>query len=820
MNAEEPRIAVLVDAMTLAEQVSLLSGADFWSLPAVERLGIGHLRVSDGPNGARGGGSLVGGVKSAAFPVGIAPGATWNPALAQEIGVALAEEVKSKQAHVLLAPTVNLHRSVTNGRNFECYSEDPVLTAELAVGYITGLQSQDIGATIKHFVGNESEIQRTTISSEIDERTLREVYLPPFEAAVKRAGVWAVMSSYNRLGGTYTSEHGWLLNTVLRGDWGFDGVVMSDWFGSHATEATVNNGLDLEMPGPPRDRGDKLMAAVAAGRVAAATVRGAALNILRLMARAGALDDHRPHVEQAIDSPAHRALIRRAGAEGAVLLAIDGILPLAPGTRIAVIGPNGKVAQIMGGGSAQINAHYRVSIWDGLVAAVGQGALIHAPGCSSDRFQPVLKGTFRIEFFDSTTLSGAPVHVGEMQDAMAFWLENVAEGKVEANRFSVRLTGSYTAEASGPYVAGIRSAGFSRTFIDGVQIAEAWESWAPGETFFEEGSAEVTGTLNLEAGQTCQVVIEFACKPPKVLAFAGLAAGISRSLGAVGIAEAVAAAKAADLALVCVGRNADWDGEGADLPDITLPGDQNALIAAVAAASPRTVVVLQTGGPVEMPWAGQVAAILQAWYPGQKAGNAVADVLLGHAEPGGRLPQTFPLQWQDNPTRSQDPENYPGLDGRVRYNEGVFVGYRHYQATGIDPMYAFGHGLSYTSFVVSDFALHGIGSDAPWVGLRVTYTGTRAGSEVVHLYVSPAPAPVSRPAREMKAFAKLHLAAGESRTVSLTLTRRDFAWFDVASRQWVVSAGRYGLTVARNAVGADWTGSVEMQAAQWPASKG
>ena len=394
MTADETRIAGLVDAMTLAEQVSLLAGADFWSLPAIERLRIGRLRVSDGPNGARGGGSLVGGVKAAAFPVGIALGATWNPALAQEIGVALADEVKSKGAHVLLAPTVNIHRSVTNGRNFECYSEDPVLTAALAVGYITGLQSQGIGATIKHFIGNESEVQRTTISSEIDERTLREVYLLPFEAAVKRAGVWAVMSSYNRLGGTYTSEHGWLLNTVLRGDWGFDGVVMSDWFGSHATAETVNNGLDLEMPGPSRDRGDKLVAAVASSAVSAATVRGAALNILRLMARTGALDDHRPHVEQAIDDPAHRALIRRAGAEGAVLLANDGILPLAPGAKIAVIGPNARVAQIMGGGSAQINAHYRVSIWDGLSASLGVAALIHAAGCRSDRFQPVLQGPF------------------------------------------------------------------------------------------------------------------------------------------------------------------------------------------------------------------------------------------------------------------------------------------------------------------------------------------------------------------------------------------------------------------------------------------
>ena len=254
-DTSEQRIATLVDQMTLTEQVSLLSGADFWSLPAIDRLGIGKLRVTDGPNGAHGGGSLIGGVASAAFPVGIALGATWNPELLQELGVALAEEVKSKGAHVSLAPTINLQRTQTNGRNFECYAEDPVLTAELTVAMVRGLQSQGIAATVKHFAGNESEIQRTTISSEIDERTLREVYLVPFEAAVKRGGIWAVMSGYNKVGGTYMSENGWLLNTVLRGDWGYDGVVMSDWFGSHSTAPTLNAGLDLEMPGPTHDRG-------------------------------------------------------------------------------------------------------------------------------------------------------------------------------------------------------------------------------------------------------------------------------------------------------------------------------------------------------------------------------------------------------------------------------------------------------------------------------------------------------------------------------------------------------------------------------------
>ncbi len=805
-DATETRIAALVDQMTLAEQVSLLSGQDFWSLPPIPRLGIGTLRVTDGPNGARGGGSLVGGVKSAAFPVGVALGATWNPDLLHEIGAALAEEVKSKGAHVSLAPTVNIQRTQTNGRNFECYSEDPVLTAELAVGYITGLQDNGIAATVKHFVGNESEIERTTISSEVDERTLREVYLVPFEAAVKRAQTWAVMSSYNRLNTTFTSENGWLLNTVLRGDWGFDGVVMSDWFGSHSTAPTVNAGLDLEMPGPPRDRGEKLVAAVKAGDVTAETVRTRALNILRLMARTGAIDDHRPHKEMDDDRPEHRALIRRAGAEGAVLLTNDGTLPLADPATIAVIGPNAKVAQIMGGGSAQLNAHYRVSPWDGLVGALGADRLTYAVGCDNGKFQPILQGPLKMEIFANRDLSGDPVAVDDLAEAQGFWF-GALSGGASAAYFSARIITSFTPPATGTWRIGPRAAGLARIRVDGVQVVEAWESWTKGTTFFEEGCDEVLADIQMVAGQSYAIEIDFASKPAATLMFSALAVGLGLPSGDAEIAEAVAAAKAAEVAVVCVGRDASWDTEGADLPGIILPGRQVELVAAVAAANPRTVVVLQTGGPVEMPWAGKVAAVLQAWYPGQEAGNAIADVLLGKAEPGGRLPQSFPARWQDGATFTQDKEIYPGLDGKVRYEEGVFIGYRHHDRTGIPPQFPFGFGLSYSTFALSDLVVSG--SD---VSVTVTNTGPRAGSEVVQLYLTPAAAPVPRPARELKAFAKVALQPGESRRVTLTLTDRDFAWFDVDRQSWVVTPGDYGVEVGTSAIDLPLRGSVRKDA--------
>jgi beta-glucosidase len=804
----------LIDQMTIEEQVSLLSGEDFWSVPAIARLGIGKLRVTDGPNGARGGGSLIGGVKSASFPVGIAIGASWNVALAREIGAALAEEVKSKSAHMLLAPTVNLHRSVTNGRNFECYSEDPILTAELAVGYIEGLQGAGIGATIKHYAGNESEIERTTISSEIDERALRELYLIPFEWAVKKADTWGVMSSYNKVNGTYASESEWLLTTVLRNEWGFDGIVMSDWFGSHSTAETVNAGLDLEMPGPPRDRGAKLVAAVEAGTVSQATLRRRVRAMLRLMDRTGALRDERPFVENAEDRPEHRALIRRAGAEGAVLLKNDGILPLAGSGQVAVIGPNAKTAQIMGGGSAQLNAHYRISPWEGLVGALGADRLTYAAGCTNHRFEPLLSGSFTVDYFANRDLSGPPVHTETQSEAQAFWIGRVADGKVDPLHFSARISGTFTPETSGIHRVGIYSAGFSRLLVDGTVIADAWSNWQKGRTFFEEGCDEVVGEVALEAGRAHTVTIEFSTKDFATLGLAAFHAGIGLPLGDEAIAAAVEAARAADVAIVCVGRNGEWDTEGSDLASIVLPGRQNDLVAAVAAANPRTIVVLQTGGPVEMPWADDVAGILEAWYPGQEAGNAIADVLVGAAEPGGRLPQSFPVSWQDNPTHSQDREIYPGLDGKVRYEEGVFIGYRHYDRQGIAPLYPFGFGLSYTEFSLSEFAFDDGAFEADGVvdvTLTVTNIGERAGSTVVQVYVGDDEASVDRPAKELKAFAKVALEAGASERITLTLDARAFAFYATSARHWVVEPGSFTILAGQSSADLPLTGQVSVR---------
>lgn len=807
----ERDIEALLDAMTLEEQVSLLAGADFWTTVPIPRLGVPAIKVSDGPNGARGGGSLVGGVKAASFPVGIALGASWNPALVEEIGAALAEEARSKGASVLLAPTINIQRSAVNGRNFECYSEDPCVTATLAAAYVRGLQKNGVGATVKHFVGNESEIQRTTMSSDIDDRALREIYLPPFEAAVKMAGAFAVMSSYNRLNGTFTSEHKALLGDLLKDEWGFSGLVMSDWFGSHSTAPTVEAGLDLEMPGPTRDRGDKLVAAVRAGELGADRVRDAARRVLTLIDRVGGFDAPAIPQERAIDRPAHRALIRRAGAEAIVLLKNDGILPLdLTGRSIAAIGPNAEVAQIMGGGSAQLNPHYAVSPADSLRALTSENQLRTAAGVAANRLMPLIPGPFEVDVFGRPDLTGPVVEHQSHPLGEVMWFNAVAPG-VSDSDFSLRATTRFTPSETAEHVFGLVSIGPSRLLVDGQTVVDIRQNWAPGDNYFECGNREARGAIALEAGRTVEVAVEYRFVQAISLNLKAIRVGVAVPLGDKAFAQAVELAHASDVAIVYAGRSGEWDTEGNDLPGIDLPGRQDELIAAVAAANANTVVVLQTGGPVAMPWLDKVRAVIEAWYPGQEAGNAITDVLTGAAEPGGRLAQTFPRRIGDTPVETGDPLTYPGRDGHVAYREGVFVGYRHYEKAGIEPLFPFGHGLSYTSFdwqapTVDRPTFEGDGLVT--VRVRVTNRGARPGSEVVQLYVAPPASRIERPAKELRAFAKLHLAPGETAEAPLALSARAFSYFDSERNAFVVEKGRYRLIAAASA--AALRGSVDI----------
>ncbi|KXG85395.1 glycoside hydrolase family 3 C-terminal domain-containing protein [Agrobacterium bohemicum] len=795
----------ILNHMTLEEQVSLLSGADFWTTVPVERLGVPKIKVTDGPSGARGAGSLVAGVKATCFPVAIALGATWNPDLVKRMGVALAGQAKSKGASVLLAPTVNIHRSGLNGRNFECYSEDPLLTAELAVAYIKGVQSGGVAATIKHFAGNESEIERQTMSSDIDERSLREIYLLPFEQAVKKAGVMAVMSSYNRLNGTYTSEHEWLLSQVLRKEWGFDGIVMSDWFGSHSTAATLNAGLDLEMPGPTRDRGEKLVQAVRDGEVKAETVREAARRILTLLERVGAFEATPDLTEISLDLPEDRALIRQIGADGAVLLRNDGILPLAKTTldSIAVLGPNAAEARVMGGGSAQIAAHYTISPLQGIRAALSNANSVHhAAGCSNNRLVNVFAGDMHVDYFKGRELKGGPVHSEPAERGEFFWFD-LPSAELDPADFSARIIASFVPADSGEHVFGMTNAGLAKLYVDGKLVVNGYDGWAPGDNYFGTANSEQRQAVELEARRSYTITIEY-CSPADTsdgIHLTAIRFGVEKPLGDAAIEEAVAKAAACDVALLFVGREGQWDTEGLDLPDMRLPGRQEELIEKVAAVNARTVVVLQTGSPVEMPWLDKVQAVLQIWYPGQELGNAVADVLFGDGEPGGRLPQTFPKSLSDNSAITDNPLVYPGQDGHVRYDEGVFVGYRHHDTSDIAPLFPFGFGLGYTQFAWGEAKASStvMGEDGITVTLDVTNTGKRKGSEVVQLYVRALDATVSRPEKELRAFAKIELEAGKTVTATLRVTPRDLSFFDVEAKAFRSDPGQYELVIAANA---------------------
>jgi len=784
-----------LDAMTLAEQVSLLSGASFWRTAAIERLGIPAVKMTDGPNGARGE-DFSGGVRSAAYPVAIALAATFDPDLVHEIGADLAREARSKGARILLGPTVNMHRNPLNGRNFECFSEDPVLASAMAVTYVRGVQSQGVAATIKHFIGNECEHERRTTSSEIDEKTLREIYFPPFEAAVKEAGVACVMTAYNALNGVHTSENPWLLDTVLRQEWGFEGVVMSDWTATHSTAAALLAGLDLEMPGPGKFRGDMLVEAVENGDVPREAVRRAARRVLRLIERVGAKTTDDLETERAEDRPETRALIRRAGAEAAVLLKNDGdLLPLAGPTprRIAVIGPNAARAVMFGGGSAQINAHYAISPLEGIRAAFPDATVDYALGCPGDRYLPLIDAPVDISFFAGTDFAGPPVLTKTGAKSEFRWFGPVAP-EVDHRAFSARLSARYEAQETGWHEIGLMSAGTSRLAVDGEPVLEAWESWTRGFSYFGHGCAERRGRIHLEAGKCYDISVDYACGDGITTTLKAVRFGLRAPSALGSVEDAVALARKADAVILVAGLNDDWETEAEDRESFDLPPAQNALIEAVAVANRSTIVVMQSGAPVAMPWAEKVPAILQLWYPGQECGNALADILTGNAEPGGRLPQSFPAEGEAYGALTRRPEAH----GQVVYSEGTAIGYRGFAARGTRPQFPFGHGLGYAKIEFIDARLGSEGS-AVTVQVDLSNRSECAGSAVAQVYLM---SETGTPIR-LVGFAKAMLSACETRSVTITIPERRLCTWDPDRREWVRAPLPFTLAIGASSADLD-----------------
>jgi beta-glucosidase len=799
------QVAELVDSLTLDEQVALLAGADLWHTVAIERVGIPAMRVSDGPAGARGT-LFEGGPASVNVPCGTSLAATWDPPLVEEVGHLLGKETRAKGARVLLGPTVNLHRTPIGGRNFECMSEDPYLTARIAVAYVRGLQAEGVAACIKHFIGNDTEFERNTIDSRIDERTLRELYLVPFEAAVKEAGVMSVMTSYNRINGPWAADSVATIDDVLRGEWGFDGLVMSDWFGLHSTAEGVIAGLDLEMPGPTLHRGHKLLEAVEQGKVSAADVRRAARNVLSAMRRLGVFDDGEPGPELTRDLPEDRSLVRRAGAEGMVLLRNEqaGTTPLLPLRlddlhRVAVIGPNAARGQTEGGGSAHVHATHVSNPVDALSTRFGTHGVevTHAVGCPTHKRLPALAPElctpFVVDFFrdvDGADPPGARPDLSTTPSSsrMMWMVDPIDAGVGPASPgFSARFHTTFTPDVTGPWEFGVSSVADAMLYLDGGVVVDNSTASAGG-SFFGIGKAEQVGASYLQASRGYELEVRLR-RPASDNALSGLHIGAFPPTLTDPVIEATEVAAAADVAIVVVGTNDDWESEGYDRDDIGLPGRQDELIAGVAAACAHTVVIVNAGSPVSMPWLDDVDAVLYTWFPGQEMGDALGDVLLGDVEPQGRLPVSFPARLEDTPAF----EHHPGRDGVANYLEGRLIGYRWYDTIGRQPLFPFGFGLGYATVAIT--ASRQL-DDA--VEVDLVNESDRDGVQVVQIYAAwtgTAERDGDEAAQQLVGFAKARVPAHATATVTVQIDPRAMHTWSIADHGWLRAPGPFELRV-------------------------
>lgn len=647
-------IKTLISQLTLEEKAAMCTGATAWDTVAVERLGIPPITVSDGPHGLRRTpGISHESLPATCFPTGSALASSWDVDLLHKLGQALADECIALGVDVVLGPGNNMKRTPLCGRNFEYYSEDPFLGGEIATSFVKSVQSKGVGTSLKHFATNNQEFQRMTISAEIDERALREIYLAGFERVVKQAKPWTVMCAYNRLAGTHCSENHWLLTEILKYEWGYEGVVVSDWGAVHHRVKALAAGLDLEMPGPQERRVEQVIDAVRRGELDEAVLDAAVERLLKIVFKA----KETPKGHTTIDTQAHHALARQIAAETMVLLKNEGnLLPLHDVKTLAVIGRTAKVPHFQGGGSSHINPT-RVDVpFDEIQKLAGGAALLYA------------------------------------------------EGYLEEDTFNQGL-----------------------------------------------------------------------------------------------IDEAVATAGKADVALIFVALPESKDSEGLDRPDIDLTQQQIALIKAVTARQPRTVVILNIGSAVAMAeWIDGPAAVLEAWLMGQAGGGAIADVLFGKVNPSGRLAETFPVKLSDTPAFL----NYPGENGKVRYGESLFIGYRYYDAKQMDVLFPFGFGLSYTTFEFSNLRVSNKAFkdvDGVQVSVDVTNTGAVAGKATVQVYIHDHEASLVRPYKELKGFVKVAVAPGETKTATVTLDARAFAFYHPRYKQWVTENGAFDILIGQSA---------------------
>ena len=783
--AQSARVEQLLGQLTQDEKLSFLSGSrdprnlgQAGYLPGVPRLGIPELRLTDGPAGVRVAHPAT------ALPAPVALAASFSRTQAQRFGTVLGREGRALEQDILLSPMTNIVRVPGGGRNFETFGEDPLLAGQLVAAEIRAIQKAGLIATIKHYAANNFERDRQSVDVIVDEQTLREIYLPAFEAAIQ-AGSGSVMGSYNKLNGTYACENPFLLTTVLRNEWGFQGFVMSDWFATHSTGPALTAGLDLEMPGsgmgnfgPPSFYGAALKQALTDGSVSQATVDSAVKRILISLDKVGLLGASKPRPSLESIAPEDAKIAREIAIAGSVLLRNEKkVLPLSKAdlNSLVVIGPPAKVPMIGGGGSASVTPLHKENLLTALARRTGS-----AP-----------------RYISGIDLDGVAIPDSALQLKDASTVDFVGASGLKPGPYT--WEGTLTAPKTGTYALKLQiKGGTGNVQLDGKPLISTGSFFGGNDSLLPtvDGLKNGTVALTLKAGEAHRISMKVQSGGP----FPGMPAApgnlevrlawVTPERRAAKLAEAVAAAKSAKTALVFA---YDEGTEGSDRASLALPGDQDALIAAVAAANPRTIVVLSTGSCVTMPWLAKTAAVLETWFPGQEGADATAAVLCGEADPGGRLPVTFPKRAEDAPTAPA--ARYPGINGKATYSEGIFVGYRHYDAQKIAPLFPFGHGLSYTSFQLSGLSVVG-----PKSGLTVRFTvrntGRRAGVVVPQVYLGPStPAPVPMAAKKLVGFESIALKPGETKILSLNISERELSYWSVKTHGWVRAKGPRPLWV-------------------------
>ena len=785
----EKRVDSLLSQMTVDEKIEMLGGInDFYTRP-IPRLGIPSLKMSDGPIGVHDYGLTT------AYPAGIALAASWDMELAQQFGTSMGKDARARGVHFILGPGMNIYRAPMCGRNFEYFGEDPFLASRMAVGVVLGMQSQRVIATVKHFVGNNSEFARMTLSSDIDERTLREIYLPAFEASVKEGKAGAVMDAYNLVNGDYMTQNNHLNNEILKKEWGFDGIVMSDWGATHDGVAAAIGGMDLEMPSPSFMNSNALLPAQKDGRVSVAILDDKVRRILRKAMEFGFFDQPQTDTDIPSYSQEGRRIALEMARGGMVLLKnSDNVLPLDPNKvkTIAVIGPDAFPAVPGGGGSSETKPFNAVSYLEGISNRLGTKAkvlyTVDAPVLDdvfeSSEFVTVPGGESGLkgEYFSNDQLQGTPALVRTDKHIHFDWGEGSFAANQPVDHFSVRWTGYFVPKETGDYTFFSSADDGVRLFLADENVIDDWQPHAQTVDSYAR---------HLEGGQAYKIRFEYFESVGS--AIAGF--GVTRAESYIGRATKAIAAKA-DAVIICVGFDPKTESEGSDRT-FQLPGGQDELIRQISSVNKNTIIVITGGGNVDMTqWVDRVPAILHAWYSGQEGGNALAQIVFGDCSPSGKLPVSFERRWEDNPTYHS---YYPAKgESRVQYSEGVFVGYRQYDRSEIKPLFAFGHGLSYTTFEYGKLSVTpATGSlNVPvTVSFDVKNTGHREGAEVAELYVGDSHASVPRPVKELKGFAKVNLRPGESKRVTIKLDRRAFSFYDVRKSDWNAEAGEFSVLV-------------------------